>query len=60
METAGALPAPTAAPGLASDSVGYAFILVAIGLSVFGLGLLLHRFGRPWTADPPTPPAADA
>jgi hypothetical protein len=37
--------------GLASDSVGYAFILLAIGLSIFGLGLLLHRFGRPRTAD---------
>jgi hypothetical protein len=37
--------------GLASDSVGYGLILLAIGLSIFGLGLLLHRFGRPWTAD---------
>ena len=37
---------------LASDSVGYAFILLAIGLSIFGLGLALHRFSRPATADP--------
>ena len=38
--------------GLASDSVGYGFILLAIGLSIFGLGLALHRFSRPRTADP--------
>jgi len=38
--------------GLASDSVGYAFILLAIGLSIFGLGLALHRFSRLRTADP--------
>jgi len=41
--------------GLNSDSVGYAFILLGIGLSIFGLGLALHRYSRPSTADPPPP-----
>jgi hypothetical protein len=44
--------------GLSSDSVGYAFILLGIGLSIFVLGLVLHRFGRIWTSDAGTPPTA--
>ena len=35
--------------GLNADSTGYAAILVVIGLSIFLLGLALHRFGRAWT-----------
>ena len=41
--------------GLNSDSVGYAFILLGIGLSLFGLGLVLHRYSRPPTDPVPTP-----
>lgn len=44
--------------GLNSDSVGYSFILLGIGLSIFALGMALHRFGRIWTSDAGAPPAA--
>jgi hypothetical protein len=41
---------------LSADSVGYAAILLAIGLSIFLLGIVLHRFGRAWTARWPARP----
>jgi hypothetical protein len=34
---------------LNADSAGYAAILLAISLSIFVLGIALHRFGRIWT-----------
>ena len=43
--------------GLSSDSTGYSFILLGIGISIFALGLVLHRFGRIWTRERPGPPA---
>ena len=46
--------------GLNADSVGYSFILLGIGLSIFVLGMILHRFGRIWTSDAGAPPAAPA
>jgi hypothetical protein len=36
---------------LNADSAGYALLLLAIGLSIFVLGLLLHGYGRIWTED---------
>jgi len=44
--------------GINSNSVGYAFVLLGIGLSIFVLGLVLHRFARPVTVDRHEPPAA--
>jgi hypothetical protein len=35
--------------GVSANSAGYAAILLAIGLSIFLLGIALHRFGRVWT-----------
>jgi hypothetical protein len=42
---------------LNSDSTGYALILLGIGISIFVLGMVLHRFGRIWTRERPGPPA---
>ena len=45
---------------LDADSVGYALILLAIGVSIFVLGLIFHRYGRLWVAPRPVPaPAAE-
>lgn len=43
--------------GIDANSLGYALILLAIGMSIFILGAVFHRFGRPWY-DPR--PRADA
>ena len=43
--------------GINSNSVGYGLILLGIGLSIFVLGLLLHRFGRRSLVDRPGTPA---
>ena len=46
--------------GINASSTGYALLLLAIGASIFGLGLALHRYGRVWPRDRPVapPPAA--
>ena len=33
------------------------FILLGIGISIFALGMVLHRFGRIWTRECPGAPA---
>ena len=45
--------------GINSNSVGYALILLGIGLSIFVLGLFFHRFARPRAVDPNAVPAAE-
>jgi hypothetical protein len=40
------------------NSWGYAFLLLGIGLSIFLLGMVLHRFGRIWTRERDVPAAA--
>jgi hypothetical protein len=34
--------------GLNEDRWPFALLLLAVGLSIFGLGMLLHRYGRAW------------
>jgi hypothetical protein len=37
--------------GVRPNSAGYSLLLLAIGTSIFVLGLAMHRFGRIWTND---------
>jgi multisubunit Na+/H+ antiporter MnhC subunit len=54
--------------GVDANSLGYALILLAIGVSIFILGVVFHRYGRVWNdprprvePPPPTPqPTAEA
>jgi hypothetical protein len=37
---------------LDANSMGFALLLLLVGLSIFALGLALHRFGRVWAGRP--------